>query len=178
MNTIIICLHLHVFWLRKVLSIKYARNWWWMVGAAGGGRAHPKCVHLRTWGGHVTPHLYMRTCTISFNVFGSIFVFLSFFCLKLTFIQKRCVRQNISSKNLKWKHHLYTNASWNYLLLNMAVWWGCISMRGRDRGGEGRALISNLFLISHRWYDVKKLAVPGSRKLNSSFSRTQQNVLC
>ena len=39
-------------------------------------------------------------------------------------------------KNLKEKQHFYTDASWNYLFLNMAVWWGCISRRGI--GGEGR----------------------------------------
>ena len=25
----------------------------------------------------------------------------------------------------------------DYLLLNMVVWWGCISRRGRGRGGKG-----------------------------------------
>ena len=44
---------------------------------------------------------------------------------------------NISSKNLKWKHRFYTDRSWSYLLLDMAVWWGCISRMGRSRGGEG-----------------------------------------
>ena len=29
---------------------------------------------------------------------------------------------NISSKNLKWKQHFYTDTSCNYQLLNMAVW--------------------------------------------------------
>ena len=28
----------------------------------------------------------------------------------------------------------YTDASWNYLLLDIAAWWGCISMRRRSRG--------------------------------------------
>ena len=29
-------------------------------------------------------------------------------------------------------------------------------------------------LISHRWYDVEKLTVPGSRNLNLSFSEAQK----
>ena len=37
--------------------------------------------------------------------------------------------------NLKSKQHFHTNASWNYLILNMAVWWG--SQGGLETGGEG-----------------------------------------
>ena len=44
---------------------------------------------------------------------------------------------DISSKKLKWKQHLYADTSWNYLLLNVAVWWDCILRRGRGRGREG-----------------------------------------
>ena len=44
---------------------------------------------------------------------------------------------NISTKKFKGKHFFCTGTSWNYLLLNMAVRWGCISRRGRCRGGEG-----------------------------------------
>ena len=43
--------------------------------ATGGDGGHPKCVQLRTGGGDVTPPVYLRTFTISFSVFGSIFVF-------------------------------------------------------------------------------------------------------
>ena len=43
---------------------------------------------------------------------------------------------NISRNNLKWMQHFYIDTSWNYLLLNMAVWWGYISRRGRGRGGQ------------------------------------------
>ena len=41
------------------------------------------------------------------------------------------------SKKLKRKQHFYTDTSWNYLFLNMAVWWGCISRWGTGRGVEG-----------------------------------------
>ena len=34
---------------------------------------HPKCIQLRTGRGGVTPFEYVRTYTISFHVFGSIF---------------------------------------------------------------------------------------------------------
>ena len=51
------------------------------------------------------------------------------------------------------------------------------------QGGEeaevgNEELISNLCLISHRWYDVEKLTVPGSSNLNLSFSGAQQKFLC
>ena len=60
-------------------------------------------------------------------------------------------------------------------LWNMAVSWGCISMRGRDKGGK-EALMSNLCLISHRWYDMEKLTVSGSNNLNLSFSGAHQKI--
>ena len=84
---------------------------------------------------------------------------------------------NVSSKNLEWKQHFYTDTFWNYILLNVAVWWGCISRRGKGRGGKG-ASMSNLFLINHHWYDVEKLTVPGSSNLNLNFSVAQQKNLC
>ena len=40
----------------------------------GDGGGHLKCIHLRTGGGRVTLYVYVHTCTISFHVFGSIFV--------------------------------------------------------------------------------------------------------
>ena len=51
----------------------------------------------------------------------------------------------------------------------MGVWWATY------QGGEGAetgsgALMSNLCLIRHRWYDAKKLTVPDSSNLNLSFS--------
>ena len=49
---------------------------------------------------------------------------------------------------------------------------------GAGRTGGGGALMSNLYLISHHWYDMEKLTVPGSSNLNLSFSGAQQNVLC
>ena len=61
-------------------------------------------------------------------------------------------------KNLKWKQHFYTTASWNYLILNMVVWWG--SQGGEET--EAEALMNNICLISHHWYDVENLTVPGS----------------
>ena len=41
-------------------------------------------------------------------------------------------------KNLKWKQHFYTNASWNYLILNMAVWWGRAAKEGKRQRRGGR----------------------------------------
>ena len=61
-------------------------------------------------------------------------------------------------KNLMWKQHFYTSASLNYLILNMVVWWG--SQGGEET--EAEALMSNICLISHHWYDVENLTVPGS----------------
>ena len=72
---------------------------------------------------------------------------------------------------MKWKQHFYTKKSSNNLLLNMAVWWGCISRRGRSRGVEG-ILMSNLAI--HRWYDMEKLTVPGSSNISLSFSGAQK----
>ena len=63
-----------------------------------------------------------------------------------------------------WRQHFYTNASWNYFILNMAVWWG--SQGGEEaEAGREEALMSNICLISHHWYDVEKLTVPGSSTL-------------
>ena len=56
------------FWLRKGPSIKYIHNW------EEDGEAHAKCVQLRTEGGVVTAHVYLRTYSIPFNDFGSIFI--------------------------------------------------------------------------------------------------------
>ena len=50
-------------------SIKHVRNCW---GIGGGGNL--KCVQLRTGGEGVMSYVYVRTYTISFHVFGSIFV--------------------------------------------------------------------------------------------------------
>ena len=84
---------------------------------------------------------------------------------------------NISSKDLKWNQHFYTDTFWNYLLLNMSVWWGCISRMRRGGAGRG-SLMSNLCLISHLWYDVEKLTVSGSRiKLKVSRGTTKRFVL-
>ena len=52
----------------EVPSIKYVRRA--VVGMVG----HPKCVELRTGGGGVTPYVYVRTYTISFHVFASMFL--------------------------------------------------------------------------------------------------------
>ena len=45
-----------------------------MYATDGGMGGHPKCVQLCTGEVSVTRHVYVRTCTISFHVFGSIFV--------------------------------------------------------------------------------------------------------
>ena len=72
---------------------------------------------------------------------------------------------NISSKNLKWKQHFYTDTCWNCLLLNMTVWWRCISRRGRGKAREGGTDEQSLSerSLSH---DVEKFTVPGSSNLN------------
>ena len=57
-------------------------------------------------------------------------------------------------------------------ILNMAIWWDCISRRGGGRDGEG-ALMSNL---SPSWYDEEKLTIPGSSNLNLRFLGAQQKV--
>ena len=98
-------------------------------------------------------------------------------------LERTISRSNLTTalkqrKNLKGKQHCYTNACWNYLLLNIAVSWGCISRRGRGRGGKRVALMSNLCLMSHHWYDVEKRTVPGSINLNLSFPEAQQKGLC
>ena len=54
-----------------------------------------------------------------------------------------------------------------YILLSMAVWWGCISRREKSRDGGG-ALMSNL--VSHCRFDLEKRTVPGSSNLNLSLS--------
>ena len=58
---------------------------------------HPKCVKLRIGGGSVTLHVYLRTYTISLDVFSSIFVLkcLVLFVRNLTLssIKKKCVHQ-------------------------------------------------------------------------------------
>ena len=82
----------------------------------------------------------------------------------------------LSSLNQEIYVYMYT--SWNYLLLNMAVWWGYISRRERGRSVDGEGtLVSNFFLISHLWYDVEKLTVPSSSNLALSFIRAQQTIL-
>ena len=65
-------------------------------------------------------------------------------------------------KNLKWKQHFYSNVSWNYLILNMAV---CRGSKGGREAGREEALTSSICLISHHWYDVEKLTVPSTRTL-------------
>ena len=92
---------LYIFCLRKGPSSMYA---------TGGGWDHLKCVQLCTGRGCVTPHVYVRTYTISFHVSA---VFLSYSVLfyfkkfNLTFIQKRCVRQKwlFCSKKINFCRH-------------------------------------------------------------------------
>ena len=64
----------------------------------------------------------------------------------------------------KCKQHFYTNASWNYLIFNMAVWWGS-QRRGEAEAGREEALMSNICLISHHLYDVGKRTVLSSSTL-------------
>ena len=59
----------------------------------------------------------------------------------------------------------------------MAVWWDCISRRGRGRGGEGstdeQPLSDQVLLIRcGETYSI------GSNNLNLSFSGAQEKVLC
>ena len=65
-------------------------------------------------------------------------------------------------KNFKWKHHFYDSTSWNYLLLGMAVCWGCISKRGNDRGGEAEhwwATFVWYTTVDTMWRNLQYLAV-------------------
>ena len=54
----------------------------------------------------------------------------------------------------KFEDHFYTNASWNYFILNMAVWWG-------SQGGTDEQHLSDKPPLIH----VEKLTVPGSSTL-------------
>ena len=88
---------------------------------------------------------------------------------------------SISSNNLKWKQHLYTNTLWSYLLLNensisIPIHYGVIyfwiwmlegaACQGGKEAEVGRmTLMGNLSLISNSWYDAEKLTVPGSSNL-------------
>ena len=81
---------------------------------------------------------------------------------------------NISSKNLKWKKHFNTDTFWNYVL-ECGRLLGLHMKEGKRQRQKG-ALMSNLCLIIHRWYDVEKLTVPGSSNINLSFSRGQQKA--
>ena len=76
-STLFECLHM-LFWLRKRPSIKYVRKWQLVVKVVIW--VHPKYVQLRTGRGSVMSHMYVPTYTMSFHVFGSIFVF---YCLVL-----------------------------------------------------------------------------------------------
>ena len=67
-STLFECLHM-LFWLRKGPSIKYVHNWQLVVK-----------VVVDTGRGCVMSHMYVPTYTISFHVFGSIFVL---YCLVL-----------------------------------------------------------------------------------------------
>ena len=73
---------------------------------------------------------------------------------------------------MKRKLRFYSDISRKYLLLNMDAW-------SAYQGGEGAdgALMMNLCLISHSWYDAEKLTVPGSSNLNLGFSGAQQKFL-
>ena len=76
---------LYVFRLRKGSSMKYVRNCW------ENGANHPKWVQLRIGGGGVTLHVYVRTYTLSFHVFGIIFAIyclVLFVCLTLALFKK------------------------------------------------------------------------------------------
>ena len=68
-------------------------------------------------------------------------------------------------KNLKWKQHFYTK----HLELPCFEY-GCLVGKSSQGGEEAEvgmeeALVSNICLISHHWYDVEKLTVPGSSTL-------------
>ena len=62
---------------------------------------------------------------------------------------------------------------WIWLLFGGATYQG-----GEETEGGSGALMSNLCLISHLWYDVEKLTLPGSSNLNLSFSGPQQKLMC
>ena len=66
MNTIFECLYM-LFGLEKGHQLSTYTT----IGEMG---VHTKCVQLLTVGGGVTPYVYVRTYTISYQVFGSTFV--------------------------------------------------------------------------------------------------------
>ena len=67
-NTIFECLYMFL-WLRKGPSITYVRNWQ-LVGNWRSSQMRAAAYR----GESVTGHVYVHTYTISFHVFGSIFV--------------------------------------------------------------------------------------------------------
>ena len=75
-NMIFECLYMFVGRERGHQLSTYATDGGMKVGVGGGWGfgGHPKCVELCTVGRDVMPHLYVRTCVISFHIFGSIFV--------------------------------------------------------------------------------------------------------
>ena len=64
---------LYVFSLKNGFSIKYVRTVS-QEGGESGERVILQAVYAAYSGRGVTPHVYVRTYTISFHVFGSIFV--------------------------------------------------------------------------------------------------------
>ena len=56
--------------------------------------------------------------------------------------------------------------------------WAAYQGAEEAEAGTERALISNLCLISHRWYGVDKLTVSGSSNLSYVFQGHSKKVLC
>ena len=76
----------------------------------------------------------------------------------------------ISSKYLKWKQHFHTD---RLRITNFWIWlFVRPHIKETTRQKQG-ALMTNYFLISHRWCDAEKLTVPDSSDLG-----TQHKVLC
>ena len=71
---------------------------------------------------------------------------------------------------LKWRKNLKTAFLYQCILELPYFEYGCLvgkSSQGGEETEAGReeALMSNICLISHHWYDVEKLTVPGSSTL-------------
>ena len=98
---------LYDFWLINGPSIKYVHNW--------------REVSSKMWTvAYRGRRCHVRTCTVSFHFLALSYIVTCFICRNLTltfFVKKGCVLQKP-------------------LFLNMTVWWGSMSRRGRSRGGE------------------------------------------
>ena len=120
-------------------------------------------------------------------------VALKFYAVRITYAISTFKIRNSESSSLLNLRHLY------FLIFLVKIWCensisiqihhgiicfsvslfdGAAYQAGKEAEAGRGSLMSNLCLMSHRWYDVEKLTVPGSTNLNLSFSGALQKVLC